>query len=234
MYTENDLLPISALQHLAFCPRQCALIHVEQVWAENRQTAEGRLLHQRAHDTGTTWEGEVLVTRGLDLRCLRLGLVGKADVVEFHPTINAQDLDADAAEGAGLVLPGRKGRWRAHPVEYKRGKRKLEDVDRVQLCAQALCLEEMLKGAVPQGSLFYGKTRRREEVLFTPALRAETERIAMELHTLIAAGKTPPAEYSPRCESCSLIEVCLPQAAGLRQGHSASRYLAKALNELMP
>jgi CRISPR-associated exonuclease Cas4 len=145
-YIEEDLIMISALQHLAFCPRQCALIHVEQMWQESGLTAEGRILHERVHEQEGESRAGVRIERGLPLRSLRLGLVGVADVVEFHP------------------LPG--GGWRPFPVEYKRGKPKPDRCDEVQLCAQAMCLEEMMEVEVPQGSLFYGKTRHRHDVAF--------------------------------------------------------------------
>ena len=143
-YAEADLVPLSALQHYMHCPRQCALIHVEQVWVESGLTAEGRILHDRVDAGGAEKRRDVKRAFGLPIRCLRLGLVGKADVVEFH-------------RQAG-------GRWLPYPVEHKRGRRKREDWDRVQLCAQALCLEEMLAVPVPEGALFYGKEQRREVV----------------------------------------------------------------------
>ena len=142
MFTDDALLPLSALQHLLFCERQCALIHIEGQWAENRYTAEGRVMHRKAHDGPSAQHGDVRVARGLALRCLRLGLIGYADVVEFRPS-----------EGGTAATP--------YPIEYKRGKPKAHDADEVQLCAQALCLEEMLGTAVPAGALFYGRTRRR-------------------------------------------------------------------------
>ncbi len=148
IYSEDDLFMISALQHYAFCPRQCALIHIEQAWLENRWTAEGRILHERVHEQEGESRAGVRIERGLPLRSLRLGLVGVADVVEFHP------------------LPG--GGWQLFPVEYKRGKPKPDHCDEVQLCAQAMCLEEMMGVEVSQGALFYGKTRHRHDVAFIP------------------------------------------------------------------
>ncbi len=209
-FSEADLVPLSALQHYLFCPRQCALIHVEQIWEESRLTAEGRILHERVDEGGMEKRRDVKRVFGLPIRCLRLGLVGKADVVEFHRQPD--------------------GTWRPYPVEHKRGRRKEEDWDRVQLCAQALCLEEMLGVAVPEGALFYGKEQRREVVEINEALRRKTEEVAAAVHRMLAEGRTPPPGYSPKCDRCSLVEVCLPRGVGGSRGRVA-RYLAKALEE---
>lgn len=215
MYTEDGLLPISALQHLLFCERQCALIHIEHVWEENRLTVEGRHLHERVHEQDAESRPGIRIVRGLRLRSLRLGLAGIADVVEFHGDFKSP--------GSGLQANGLP-----FPVEYKRGKPKGDDVDRVQLCAQALCLEEMLETAVPQGALFYGVTRRRQDVAFDDQLRRLTCATAERLHCLVEAGLTPSAEYSRKCENCSLKELCLPESVANRK--SAIRYLDRALN----
>ena len=209
MYAEADLLALSALQHLVFCERQCALIHVEQAWDENRFTAEGRIMHERVHEIGEESRGGARITRGVSLRSLRLGLIGKADVVEFH-----------RAEGGG---------WRPFPVEYKRGKPKPDRSDMVQLCAQALCLEEMLGAEVPTGAIFYGRTRHRLDVGFEEALRMETEKAAGRLHELIGSGSTPPPVYTKKCKSCSLMDRCLPQV--LRKKKSVRSYLTQMLEE---
>jgi CRISPR-associated exonuclease Cas4 len=203
---DAGLASLSALQHLAFCARQCGLIHLEDAWAENALTAEGRVLHERVDNSpGETRRG-VRIARGVALRSLRLGLVGRADVVEFHSRRGAPPLPC--------------------PVEYKRGKAKPHDADRVQLCAQGLCLEEMLGVAVPGGALFYGETRRREEVAFDEPLRARTEALARDLHAMLAAGITPPPEPGPKCRSCSLEAFCLPKLSGAR---SAAAWLERAL-----
>jgi CRISPR-associated exonuclease Cas4 len=206
-YSEDDLLPLSALQHLLFCERQCALIHIEQAWSENLFTAEGRIMHERVDSGGRESRGAVRLAFGLALHSFRLGLVGKADVVEFH---------RDEA-----------GNWQPFPVEHKRGRAKKENWDRVQLCAQALCLEEMLGTAVPAGALFYGKSRRRQDVVFDAELRAEMEAAANRLHELVRSGKTPPARYEKKCESCSLMNICMPKVTGARK--SARKYMADAL-----
>jgi CRISPR-associated exonuclease Cas4 len=204
-YSEDDLIMISALQHFVFCPRQCALIHTEQVWAESRLTAEGRIMHEKVHEEGNESRGDVRITRGVPLRSLHLGLVGVADVVEFHHVA--------------------KNVWQPFPVEYKRGKPKLDHCDAIQLCAQAMCLEEMLSIPVPRGALFYGRTRRRFEVSFDETLRRETEETALKTRELITSGITPPPTYAKRCETCSLINACLPKKMEKRS--SVKRYLLR-------
>lgn len=196
-YDEDDLLPISALQHLLFCERQCALIHVEGLWAENRLTIEGRHLHERADSGATESRPGLRVERSVAVRSLRLGLTGKADVVEFHR----------AVDGAPE---------RVVPVEYKRGRPKLDDSDRVQLCAQALCLEEMLGVPVDAGAVFYAQTRRRLDVPFDAELRGRTETAARRFRAVVASGATLRAVRMPKCSGCSLIDLCLPDAQGAR------------------
>ena len=184
--SDDDTLPISGLQHLAFCPRQWALIHLEQMWVENVRTAEGRLLHEKADLPGESRRAGVRTVRGMWLRSDRLHLTGRADIVEFRPE--------------------------PYPVEYKRGKSKPNDCDTVQLCAQALCLEEMLQTAIARGAIFYGNPRRRLEVDFTPELRVRTEELAATMHRLYRSGVTPAATPGPYCRNCSLVDVCLPEA----------------------
>lgn len=208
-YAEDDLIMISALAHYSYCRRRCALVHIEQFWTENIFTAEGRIMHEKVHEEGNESRGSVRIARGVPLRSLRLCLVGVADVVEFHR------ID--------------KGAWRPYPVEYKRGKPKPDHWDAVQLCAQALCLEEMLSVAVPEGALFYGKTRRRTDIVFDEELRKETEETAAKARDLITGGITPPPVYMKRCESCSLIEECMPKAIAKQK--SVKRYLAGVMKE---
>ena len=248
MFTEDDLLPISALQHLEFCPRRCALIHVEGVWAENAQTAEGRALHQRVHEAPSETIDGVRVARGLRLCSRALGLFGVADVVEFHPRQHdaparagpgqEPDRPKEAIEGGatgaglseGVVLPGVAGTWRPFPVEYKRGRRKSEISYLVQLCAQALCLEEMLGAAVHAGALYHGKSRRRQQVAFDAALRSRTEGLARQLHELVAAHRTPPPQFGPKCRFCSLAEICSPKLLASR---SAKQYVVREINAIL-
>lgn len=217
MFSEDDLLPLSGLQHLAFCERQWALIHIEQIWTENHLTAEGRELHDRAHEAGSESRPGIRIARGLRLRSLRLGIAGEADVVEFR------------AAATGAELPGETGLWQAFPVEYKRGRPKPDDCDRAQLCAQALCLEEMFAAAVPDGALYYGTPRRRQDVAFSGALRAETESLAKRMQELYGARITPRAAYGPKCEKCSLLASCMPKT--LTGGRAVERYLARAITE---
>ncbi|OPY66900.1 MAG: hypothetical protein A4E57_02584 [Syntrophorhabdaceae bacterium PtaU1.Bin034] len=180
-FSDDDLIMISALQHYVFCPRQCALIHIEQVWSESGLTADGRIMHEKVHEEENETRGAVRIARGLPLRSLRLGLVGAADVVEFHKI--------------------GKGVWQPFPVEYKRGKPKPDHCDAVQLCAQAMCLEEMLSIAVSEGALFYGRTRRRTDVVFDDSLRRETEQTAEDARGLIAAGAWIETRISTRFTS---------------------------------
>ena len=215
MYNEDDLIPLSALQHIIFCERQCALIHIEQIWIENLFTAEGKIMHERVHAADRQSRGNVRIEYSMWLRSLRLGLIGKADVVEFHRKPDSQK--------AGVA------KWVPFPVEYKRGKPKKDNCDKVQLCAQALCLEEMLDVEVPSGALFYGKKRRRTDVVFDSALRRQTEDTAMHLHELIASGRTPKPVYTPKCDSCSLAKICLPKT--IERKRSVKRYLSGAIRE---
>lgn len=204
--SDSDSLPISALQHYAFCPRQCALIHLERQWSENTLTAQGRVLHERAHDTGTESRRDLRITRGLALQSSRLGLHGVADIVEFRRQTD--------------------GSWSPFPVEYKRGRPKHQPIDAVQLCAQAIALEEMLGSAIPTGALFYGEKHRRFEVAFDDTLRSETTRLAQVVHVMMRSSITPPPVYAPKCRSCSLLDLCKPQA----MSRSASTHLARLFN----
>lgn len=207
-YSEDDLIMISALQHITFCERQCALIHIEQLWDENRATAEGHIMHERVHEQDRESRGNVRIDYGLPLRSLRLGLIGKADVVEFHRVD--------------------KNSWQPFPVEYKRGKPKVDHCDKIQLCAQAMCLEEMLSVSVPSGAIFYGRTRRRLDVTFDDTLRKEAEEASEHAHQLIGSGVTPPPVYEKRCKSCSLSGECMPKTAGKKS--LVKRYLERMVD----
>jgi CRISPR-associated exonuclease Cas4 len=201
MYTEDELLPISALQHLAFCERQWGLIHIEGAWSENFLTAQGNVMHEKAHDEETESRGDLRITRGLKLRSLKLGLVGQADVVEFHKATQGE---------TGISIPGANGLWKPLVIEYKRGKPKIGHEDEVQLCAQVMCLEEMLEINISSSSFFYGQPRRRYDLNIDDTIRKETEALIMKLHKMNDAGVTPAAVYTKRCQSCSLIDICLP------------------------
>jgi CRISPR-associated exonuclease Cas4 len=218
MYSEDDLLPLSALQHLVFCERRAALVHLEHAWDENVATVEGHHLHDSAHEVGTDSRGDVRIARGLMLRSLRLGLSGKTDVVEFHLL--------PEGEAGGAKLDGVDGQWLPYPVEYKRGRLRHEQSYAIQVCAQALCLEEMMGVAVPEGALFYGKTARRQVVAFDEDLRRETEKAAVQLRELFASRTTPkPVYVKNKCRQCSLVDVCLPKQTG--SSRSVSQWLAR-------
>lgn len=204
LYDEDDLVMISALQHYLFCPRQCALIHIEQQWLENRLTAEGRILHERVHGGGRESRRTLRIEYDVPIRSLSLGVMGRADIVEFH---RQED-----------------GLWRPLPVEYKRGRPKKDDTDRAQLCAQAICLEEMLQCTVPEGALYYGEKKRRTTVIFDQPLREKTVQTVAAVHSLLVAGRTPPPQYAKRCESCSFLPLCLPKVATRKR---VGRYLQK-------
>ncbi len=217
-YADEDLIPISALQHHLFCPRQCALIHIDGLWAENRLTAEGQVLHARSDAPGkrkhvapptSSRSSGVSIVRALPLLCRRLGLVGKADQVEFT-------LDPS---GSPVGSP--------RPIEHKRGKPKRLDHDRVQVAAQALCLEEMFGQTVEEGELFYHAIRRRERVEIDQPLRDLVERVTSEVRANIVANRVPLAKKQRKCKSCSLLHLCMP--GGIGPDRSASRYLTKAL-----
>lgn len=210
MYTEEDFLQLSALQHFIFCKRQCALIHIEQIWTENWLTAEGRIMHEKVHEERIENQKDIRIERGMPLHSFELGLSGKADVVEFHKLEDSK-------------------KWVPFPVEYKRGKPKADDSDKIQLCAQALCLEEMLNIKIPCGAIFYGKTRHRFDIQFDEALRNKTKEAAKQLHIFIEAESTPPPVYTPKCKSCSFIDVCLPKTIGRK--FSVKKYLLEEIKK---
>ncbi|MEE3403247.1 MAG: CRISPR-associated protein Cas4 [Acutalibacteraceae bacterium] len=206
---------LSGLQHFAFCRRQWALIHIEQQWAENFRTADGRLMHDRAHDSDFREKrGDVIITRAMQVSSAELGISGECDIVEFHKAAD------------GIRMNGLDGTYQVIPVEYKRGKPKENDCDAVQLCAQALCLEEMLCCEIPQAYLFYGETRRRQAVTLDAALRKRTTDMIAEMHALYRRQHTPKVKRTKSCNACSLRDICLPV---LNQQRSAAAYLAEVL-----
>lgn len=216
-YRESDFLQLSGLQHFVFCRRQWALIHVEGLWAENLRTAEGDLMHERAHDESLReTRGDRIAVRGVRLRSAELGVSGQCDVLEF------------SRSEQGIPLKGRDGLWKPYPVEYKRGEPKTVDADRLQLCGQAMCLEEMLCCDIPEGALYYGQIRRREVVVFTQEMRRQVRDHLCEMHELANRGYTPKVRPTKSCNACSLKELCLPK---LMKRRSASEYLASAIRE---
>ncbi len=217
-YHEDDYLQLSGIQHFSFCRRQWALIHIEDQWAENFRTTDGALMHTNAHDKGfQESRGDLLVLRGLAVHSSELGVSGECDVVEFH---RAPD---------GISLAGREGLWQPFPVEYKRGRpSEHSHADALQLCAQALCLEEMLCCSVPRGALYYGETRHREPVELDVSLREEARSMLAEMHQLYRRGTAPKVKPGKGCSACSLRELCLPR---LMRARSASGYLRAHMEE---
>lgn len=220
MYSDDELVPISSLMHARFCPRRCVLIHTDGIWTENRFTAAGRVMHEHVDSGVCESRRDVCLATTLRLVSYHLGVTGIADMVEFHHVGN-DDLN-------GVPLIGRRGRWMPFPVEYKHGKPNGRCVDEVQLCAQAMCLEEMLSVDIPGGALFYGMTRRRLDVRFDADLRTLTERTAADVHRLLASGVVPKVEYGKWCESCSLMDSCHPKS----QGKSVATWLERQLMEV--
>lgn len=219
-YTPDDLLPLSGIQHFLFCRRQWALIHVEQQWKENGLTAEGRLLHRRVDDPFfTETRSGVITARAVPVASYRLGLSGVCDAVEFRESPEGVRLPGRA----GSKLPEKDVYYLPAPVEYKRGREKRDPVDEAQLCAQAMCLEEMLSVAIPAGWLYYGETRRRTAVEFNDQLRSLVRRMSAEMHAYFERGYTPKVKPSKACKSCSLADICLPVMQN--QAIAASRYI---------
>ena len=216
-YREEDYLLLSGLQHFIFCRRQWALIHIEHQWSENIRTVDGELFHKRAHDAQQREKrGNLLILRGLPIASERLGLSGQCDVVEFHRS------------ETGIPLQGQEGLYQPFPVEYKRGKKRDDTANALQLCGQAMCLEEMLCCDIPQGALYHGGTKRREVVDLTPALRQEVRDCLEEMHQLASRGYTPKVKPTKSCNACSLKEICLPK---LSKTPTVQVYLRARLEE---
>ncbi len=212
----DDYLLLSGIQHFAFCRRQWALIHIEQLWKENVLTFGGRQMHRNADDPFfTESRGDILISRSVPLVSHSLKVYGIADVVEYHRS------------DAGVAISGREGYWTVVPVEYKAGRKKPDDRDEVQLCAQAICLEEMYRTRIESGYLYYGKTRRRTEVLFDDEIRRRVAELVAGMYALYDAGITPPALLLPHCKNCSLVDLCMPNVSSRRR--SVDRYLAAGI-----
>lgn len=225
--SDESLVMLSALQHYLFCRRQCALIHLEQSWSENRLTASGRVLHERVDERKSETRRTLRQATAVRLVSHQLGVFGVADMVEFHLMESERD---ETGRRIAAPLFGLSGVWRPFPVEYKRGKPKSHRADEVQLCAQAICLEEMLGVEIPAGALFYGEPRRRTDVIFDADLRRLTEETARGVRDLIDSGDTPEPSSGKWCASCSLVEECRPK---LMVSHrSASAWLARQLDEV--
>ena len=225
MIADDELITLSALQHYLYCPRQCALIHVDGAWSENYLTASGRQLHDRVDRTGGETRRDVHSATALRLISARLGMMGVADMVEFH--LAASEFDGGVRVAAPLT--GRSGWWKPFPVEYKRGRPKPHRADEVQLCAQALCLEEMLGVSIYEGALFYGETRKRTSVVFDRDLRALTEETVVAVRELLTKETLPPSVMSKGCLACSLYETCQPKTANAHP--SAEGWIRRQLGE---
>ena len=216
-YAEDDYLMLSGIQHFKFCRRQWALIHIEQQWAENVHTVVGELMHKKAHDPYLAEKRkDLLVARSLPIASRKMGISGECDVVEFH---RCED---------GVKLHGHRGDFSVYPIEYKKGKPKLTEEDRLQLAAQAMCLEEMFSTDIPEGALFYGETRRREVVEITEDLRQEVKNMFQEMHQYFERKYTPKVKYSKSCTACSLKDICLPK---LGKSGSVKDYIHQMLKE---
>ena len=217
MEQKDEYLQLSGLQHFSFCRRQWALIHIENQWSENLRTIEGNLFHNRAHDEQRRERrGDTLILRGLPIVSHTLRLSGQCDVLEFH------------ASPKGVHLRGEEGLWIPFPVEYKRGPPKENFADQLQLCAQAICLEEMLCCSISEGALFYGETRRRTAVLFTEELREKVRLTTAEMHQMFRRSYTPKVRPTKSCNACSLKELCLPV---LMLKKNVSEYLKTAMEK---
>lgn len=218
-YTQDELLPLSGIQHFLFCRRQWALIHIERQWQENALTAEGRIMHKRADDPFfTETRNGVITARSVPVASYRLGLSGICDVVEFTSSPD------------GVRLPNKDGLYLAAPIEYKRGKEKHDHSDETQLCAQAMCLEEMLSLNIPRGYLYYGETRHRVQIEFTAELRTLVKTMADEMHNYFSRGYTPKVKTSKTCRSCSLADICLPVLQ--EKVIAASKYINQNIEQI--
>ena len=212
-YEEDDFLQLSGVQHYFFCRRQWALIHIEGLWAENEKTVDGQFFHKRAHDSAAREKrGDLLIVRGMYIHSRELGLSGQCDIVEFHKNPE------------GISLNGEEGLWLPFPIEYKRGKEKPGDSDLAQLCAQAMCLEEMYCCQIPRGGIYYGERRHRLDVELTVSLRLAVKKAVPEMHSLMKKGYTPKVKTKKSCNSCSLQELCLPT---LMNHESVDAYLKR-------
>ncbi len=202
------------------------MVHIEGIWSDNIFTALGQNMHERVHTTEVESRKDCRVTRGLLLRSFTLGVTGKADVVEFHRTDQIPD-NPEIVELRGVKLNGARGLWQAYPVEYKSGHLRHEVGYEIQLCAQAICLEEMLGTHVPAGSIYYGKTGRRLDLVFDSQLRLATETACRQLHLVLNSEETPPAKYEPKCAKCSLLDFCLPRVVG--KNKSVKSYMDRVI-----
>lgn len=217
MYSEDDYLQLSGIQHFAFCRRQWALAYIELQWQENVRTLEGRFLHENAHDPAFDEKrGYTLIVRAMPVHSRTLGISGECDVVEFHKSPD------------GIELAGHEGKYKVIPVEYKRGKPKENDADILQLTAQAMCLEEMLCCDIACGFIYYGETRHRTKIVFDTEGREKVRQMFKEMHKYFSQRYTPKVKISKSCNACSLKNVCVPE---LNKNISAAQYISRKLKE---
>lgn len=215
MGNDGQDLMLSGIKHYQFCRRRWALVHIEQQWQENALTVEGHQLHERVHNKDLTeMRGSVLLSRAMPVRSEVLKITGECDMVELY-------IDAN-----GVPIHGREGRWRLYPVEYKRGKPDSRGADEMQLCAQAICLEEMFVTEIPEGALYYAALHQRRTVAFSDKLRKKVRTAVADMHNMMERGYTPRAKWTKACKSCSLVEICQP---ALSKGVSASEYVRRTL-----
>lgn len=221
MYNEEELLALSGIQHIAFCERQWALIHIERQWADNLRTVEGQHLHNKVNNPFIfESRGNEIIARSVPIVSYHLGLYGIADIIEFEKTENKEN---------AIKIPNKNGYYIPYPIEYKRGKEKMDDRDEVQLCAQAICLEEMFNIKINKAYIYYGETRHRKEIELNNNLRDRVEELSQKMHDLYKKGITPKAEKKKGCKLCSLIDICMPNLSEKKL--KVSEYIKKAIDE---
>lgn len=217
MYREEDFHQLSGIQHFEFCRRQWALAYIELQWQENVRTVEGKILHEKAHDTSLAEKrGDLIISRAMPVHSKEIGISGECDVVEFHKSAD------------GIRLYGYEGLYNVIPIEYKRGRPKVSNADRMQLAAQVLCLEEMLCCQIPAGYLYYGETRHREKIEMDEVLRENVIETFKEMHQYYDRCYTPKVKWSKSCNACSLKDICVPS---LGRKKSAAEYIRKKITE---
>lgn len=220
LYSDGELLLLSGIQHFCFCKRQWALIHVEQQWQENLQTQEGHFIHERVDDPFLNESrGDLMISRAVPIVSYTLGLTGIADVIEY------------TRSDTGMVIPGYDGRWVLRPIEYKRGRPKIDERDEVQLCAQVMCLEEMFGVQIEEADFYYNEIRRRQTIKITKNLRLLVATRTAEMHGIFRYGITPAAERGKHCSLCSLVDICVPKLT--KKKNPVSRYIGRHVLEAL-
>lgn len=227
MFTEDDFVPISSLQHVVFCERQASLIYIENVWEENVFTAEGQILHDKAHSGDAEKKGDLIIARSLRLHSFEIGVTGMADVVEIKRISEGEKTyEREGILWEGVRIEKYNSNWYLYPIEYKRGVARFVEGNEVQLCAQAICLEEMLNTKIGAGALYYGKSNRRKEVIFNSEIRNRTVEAANRMRQLMNEDEKIEFSYSKKCNTCSLKDLCLPEITGKQK--RVKHYIDKA------